>query len=77
MFHNWISFCINWCVLSDHYRFPLAFEDSESFSLHPKGSLREESLDILLLARDFRPTDFLPRDLHREGSILSYHLPLG
>jgi hypothetical protein len=36
-----------------------------------------ESLDILLLARDFRPKEFLPRDHNREGSILPLLLPFG
>jgi hypothetical protein len=71
MFHNWISLCINWCVLSDHYRFPLAFEDSESFSLHPKENLE------LRPARDFHPRYFLPRDSYRECNILSRLLPFG
>jgi hypothetical protein len=62
---------INWCVLSDHYRFHLAFADRDCFYLHSRGSLKSESLLILL------PRNLLPKNLDRGDKIDSHRLTFG
>jgi hypothetical protein len=71
MFHILSPWFINWCVLSDHYRFHLASVDSDCFYLHSMGSLWSESLQVLL------PRSLRPKNLDREDKTDPRRLPFG